>query len=97
MMIKTILKNKGDTVFTIGVFESVRDAMAMMVEHKIAALVLTNGAKVVRTGIRARYPEGHFNRRCLNSQCASRTYRYRSARYGIARRDDQAGHAADDV
>jgi CBS domain-containing protein len=47
MMIKTILKSKGNAVFTIGVFESVRDAMAMMVEHNIAALVLTNGAQVI--------------------------------------------------
>jgi CBS domain-containing protein len=47
MMIKTILKNKGDAVITVSVFESVRDAMRMMVEHKIGALVLTNGADVV--------------------------------------------------
>ena len=46
-MIKTILKNKGDAVITIGVFESVRAAMDSMIEHKIAALVLTNGAEVV--------------------------------------------------
>jgi len=47
MMIKTILKSKGDSVVTVGVFETVSDAMDMMVEHKIAALVLTNGAKVI--------------------------------------------------
>jgi CBS domain-containing protein len=47
MIIKTILKNKGDSVITIGVFESVRDAMDTMVERKIAALVLTNGAEVI--------------------------------------------------
>jgi CBS domain-containing protein len=47
MMIKTILKNKGDAVITLSVFESVRDAMRTMVEHQIAALVLTNGAEVV--------------------------------------------------
>jgi CBS domain-containing protein len=47
MMIKTILKNKGNAVITIGVFESVRDAMDTMVEHNIAALVLTNGAEVI--------------------------------------------------
>jgi CBS domain-containing protein len=47
MMIKTILKNKGDAVITLSVFESVRDAMRMMVEHEIAALVLTSGAEVV--------------------------------------------------
>ena len=47
MMIKTILKNKGDTVVTLGVFESVRGAMQTMAEHNIAALVLTNGADVV--------------------------------------------------
>jgi CBS domain-containing protein len=47
MMIKTILKNKGDAVITIGVFESVRDAMHSMVERKIAALMLTNGAEVI--------------------------------------------------
>ena len=47
MMIKTILKNKGDAVITLSVFELVRDAMRTMVEHKIAALVLTNGAEVV--------------------------------------------------
>ena len=46
-MIKTILKNKGDAVITINAFESVRDAMDTMVEHKIAALVLTNGAQVI--------------------------------------------------
>jgi CBS domain-containing protein len=47
MMIKTILKNKGNAVITINVFESVRDAVHMMAERKIAALVLTNGAEVV--------------------------------------------------
>jgi len=47
MMIKTILKSKGDAVFTIGIFESVSAAMDSMVEHKIAALVLTNGAEVI--------------------------------------------------
>jgi CBS domain-containing protein len=47
MMIKTILKNKGDAVITIGVFESVRDAIGAMVEHKVAALVLKNGAEVI--------------------------------------------------
>jgi CBS domain-containing protein len=47
MMIKTILKNKGGAVVTIGVFESVRDAMHKMIEHKIAAVVLTNGAQVI--------------------------------------------------
>jgi CBS domain-containing protein len=47
MIIKTIVKNKGDAVITISVFESVRDAMDTMVEHKIAALVLTNGAQVI--------------------------------------------------
>ncbi len=47
MMIKTILKNKGDAVITISVFESVRDAMNTMVQRKIAALVVTNGAEVV--------------------------------------------------
>src|SRR5271156_6768486 len=47
MMIKTILKSKGAAVITIGVFESVSDAMDTMVEHNIAALVLTNGAEVV--------------------------------------------------
>lgn len=46
MMIKSILKNKGDAVITLSVFESVRDAMQMMVEHEIAALVLTNGTEV---------------------------------------------------
>jgi CBS domain-containing protein len=49
MTIKTILKNKGDAVITIGVFESVRDAIDTMVKHKVAALVLKNGAKV--TGV----------------------------------------------
>jgi CBS domain-containing protein len=47
MMIKNILKSKGDAVITIGVFETVGDALDAMVEHKIAALVLTNGAKVI--------------------------------------------------
>jgi CBS domain-containing protein len=47
MMIKTILKSKGDGVITIGVFEPVCDAMRTMVERKIAALVLTDGAEVV--------------------------------------------------
>ena len=47
MMIKNILESKGDAVTTIGVFESVGDAMDTMVEHNIAALVVTNGAKVV--------------------------------------------------
>jgi CBS domain-containing protein len=47
MMIKTILKSKGNTVITIGVFESVSDALDTMVENKIAALVLTDGAKVI--------------------------------------------------
>ena len=47
MMIKTILKNKGKAVVTIGVFETVGDALDAMVEHKIAALVLTNGDKVI--------------------------------------------------
>jgi CBS domain-containing protein len=46
MMIKAILRNKGDNVITINVFESVRDAMQMMTEHNIAALVLTNSAGV---------------------------------------------------
>ena len=47
MMIKTILKNKGDAVITISAFESVRDAMHMMVQRNIAALVVTNGADVI--------------------------------------------------
>jgi CBS domain-containing protein len=47
MMIKTILKSKGDAVITISAFESVRDAMDTMVEHRIAALVVTNGAEVI--------------------------------------------------
>jgi CBS domain-containing protein len=47
MMIKTILRSKGDAVITIGVFESVNDAIDTMVEHNIAALVVTDGAKVV--------------------------------------------------
>ena len=47
MMIKAILKNKGEAVVTIDVFETVNDAMDAMVEHKIAALVLTNGDKVI--------------------------------------------------
>jgi CBS domain-containing protein len=47
MMIKNILRSKGGAVITIGGHESVSDAMDMMVEHKIAALVLTNGAKVI--------------------------------------------------
>jgi CBS domain-containing protein len=47
MMIKTILKNKGEAVITIGVFESVRDAMGTMVQHKVGALVLKNGAEVI--------------------------------------------------
>ena len=46
MMIKNILESKGDAVITIGVFESVSDAMDTMVEHNIAALVVTDGAKV---------------------------------------------------
>jgi CBS domain-containing protein len=46
MMIKNILESKGDTVITIGVFESVSDAMDTMVEHHIAALVVTDGARV---------------------------------------------------
>ena len=47
MMIKIILKSKGDAVITINVFESVRDAIDMMAERKIAALVLTNGGEVI--------------------------------------------------
>ena len=47
MMIRTILKSKGGAVITIGVFESVSDAMDTMVERKIAALVLTNGTEVI--------------------------------------------------
>jgi len=46
MMIKNILASKGDTVITIGIFESVSDAMDTMVEHNIAALVVTDGARV---------------------------------------------------
>jgi len=49
MMIKTILKNKGDAVITIANFALVRDAMNAMVECKIGALVLMNGAEV--TGV----------------------------------------------
>ena len=47
MMIKNILASKGDAVITIGVFQSVSDAMDTMVEHNIAALVVTDGAKVL--------------------------------------------------
>jgi CBS domain-containing protein len=47
MMIKNILKSKGDAVITIGVFESVSDAMDTMAEHNIAALVVTDGFKVI--------------------------------------------------
>jgi CBS domain-containing protein len=47
MMIKNILASKGDAVITIGVFESVSDALDTMVEHNIAALVVTDGAKVL--------------------------------------------------
>ena len=47
MMIKNILESKGDAVITIGVFESVSDAMDTMAEHNIAALVVTDGARVL--------------------------------------------------
>jgi len=47
MMIKTILKNKGEAVITIGVFDTLGDAVDTMVEHNIAALVLTSGDKVI--------------------------------------------------
>jgi CBS domain-containing protein len=47
MMIKKILESKGDAVTTIGVFETVGDALDTMVEHKIAAVVLINGDKVI--------------------------------------------------
>jgi len=47
MMIKPILKNKGESVITIGVFETVSDAIDTMAEHKIAALVVTSGDKVI--------------------------------------------------
>jgi CBS domain-containing protein len=47
MMIKNILKSKGDTVITIGVFESVSDAIDTMAENKIAALVVTNGTQII--------------------------------------------------
>jgi CBS domain-containing protein len=47
MLIKTILKIKDAAVITFGVFESVRDAIDMMVKRNIAALVLTNGAGVI--------------------------------------------------
>jgi CBS domain-containing protein len=47
MMIKNILESKGSSVITIGVFESVSDAIDTMAEHHIAALVLTNGAQVL--------------------------------------------------
>ena len=47
MMINTVFKNKGAAVITINAFETVRDAMYSMIEHKIAALVLTNGAQVI--------------------------------------------------
>ena len=47
MMIRNILKKKGDAVVTIGVFDSVRDAIDSMVEHHIGAVVMTNGAEVL--------------------------------------------------
>ena len=47
MVIKAILKSKGDAVVTISPFESVSDALDTMVEHEIAALVLTKGAEVI--------------------------------------------------
>jgi CBS domain-containing protein len=47
MIVKTILKSKGDDVVTISAFETVSDALDTMVEHEIAALVLTNGDDVI--------------------------------------------------
>jgi CBS domain-containing protein len=47
MTIKAILKNKGNSVITIGTFCLVRDAMQTMVDCKVAALVLINGAEVI--------------------------------------------------
>ena len=47
MIIKTILKNKGDAVITIGNIALVRDAMNTMVECKVGALVLMNGSEVI--------------------------------------------------
>jgi CBS domain-containing protein len=47
MTIRTLLKKKGNVVITTDIFDLVRDAINVMVECKVAALVLTNGAKVI--------------------------------------------------
>jgi CBS domain-containing protein len=47
MIIKNILERKGSAVITIGVFESVSDAIDTMSERHIAALVLTNGERIL--------------------------------------------------
>lgn len=60
MTIETILRNKGNAVITIGTFSLVPDAMHTMVDCKVAALVLFNGAEVNRSRFRARLSAGHF-------------------------------------
>ncbi|MFU0504595.1 CBS domain-containing protein [Pseudaminobacter sp. NGMCC 1.201702] len=43
MTVKAILEEKGHDVFTLGPNEKLADAVRIMVDHRVGALVITNG------------------------------------------------------
>jgi CBS domain-containing protein len=47
MTIQTILDRKGDTVFTIPPFATVKNAIDQMHEHGVAALVVKSGSSII--------------------------------------------------
>lgn len=47
MTVKAILEQKGHKVFTLGPNEKLSDAVRMLAEHRIGALVITNGDRKI--------------------------------------------------
>ena len=59
MTVKAILERKGHDVMTLGPNEKLSEAIRILAEHKIGALVITNGdRKIVRHPVRARHRAG---------------------------------------
>ena len=47
MTVKAILESKGHDVMTIGPNETLADAIRLLAEHRIGALVITNGDRKI--------------------------------------------------
>ena len=76
MTVKAILERKGHDVLTIGPDETLAEAIRMLAEHRIGALVITNGDRKIagilseRDIVRVIAKEGADGARC--SPCATR-------------------------